>query len=49
MLFTANADHISLILSTLMMEAIHSSETPVLTTATLHHIAEDDIPHSYHR
>jgi hypothetical protein len=37
----------SLILSTLMMEAIHSSETSVLTRPTLYHIKEDGILHSY--
>jgi hypothetical protein len=35
----------SLILFTLMIEAIHSSETAVLTRATQHHISEDGIPH----
>jgi hypothetical protein len=32
-----------LILFTLMMEAIHSSEMSVLKKATLHHIPEDGI------
>jgi hypothetical protein len=49
MLFTANAVPTSLIISNLMMEAINSSENTVLATATLHHTAEDDIRHSYHR
>jgi hypothetical protein len=37
------------ILSTLMMGAIRSSETSVLTRATLLHIPEDGIPYSHHR
>jgi hypothetical protein len=36
----------SLILSTLMTEAIRSSETSVLTRATQRHIAEDGVLHS---
>jgi hypothetical protein len=36
------------ILVTLMMEAIRSSETSVLATATWHNISEDDILHRNH-
>jgi hypothetical protein len=32
-----------------MMEALSSSEMPVLTRATLRHIPEDDILHSHRR
>jgi phospholipid N-methyltransferase len=35
------------ILVTVMMEAIRSSETLVLTRATQHNITEDTIPHSH--
>jgi hypothetical protein len=46
---TTNVIPSSLILFTLIMEAIRSSETSVLTRATLHHISEDGILHSHHR
>jgi hypothetical protein len=42
-LVTANVVPSSLILVTLMMVAIRSSETPVLTGGTLRHIPEDGI------
>jgi hypothetical protein len=47
LLITANVSS-SLILSTVMMEAIHSYETSVLTKST-HHIPEDGILHSHCR
>jgi hypothetical protein len=43
LLVTVNVVPISLILVTLMMEAIRSSETSVLKRGTLHHIQEDSI------
>jgi hypothetical protein len=43
LLVTANVPS-SLILVTLMMEAIRSFEMSVLSTATRRHIPEDDIP-----
>jgi hypothetical protein len=43
LLVTSNVVPSSLILVILMMEAIHSSETTVLTRATRLNIAEDDI------
>jgi hypothetical protein len=45
---TVTADSVpsSLILVTLMMEAIHSSKMWVLTSATWHNIPEDGILHS---
>jgi hypothetical protein len=36
-------------ISVSLMEAIHSSETPVLTRATLRTISEDGILHSLYR
>jgi hypothetical protein len=47
LLVTANVP-VPLILSTLMMEVIHSSKVPVLTRATWHHILEDCILHRHH-
>jgi hypothetical protein len=47
LLVTADAVPSSPLLVTLMMEAIHSSETSVLTRATWRHIQEDGILHSH--
>jgi hypothetical protein len=47
LLVTADVVTMSLILSTLIMEAIRSSETSVLTRATQRHIPEDGILHSH--
>jgi hypothetical protein len=49
LLVTANVVPSSPILVTLMMEALHSSETSVLTTATWRYIAEDGVLHSNRR
>jgi hypothetical protein len=43
LLVTANIVPSSLILITVMMEALHSTETLVLTRATWHNIPEDGI------
>jgi hypothetical protein len=49
LLVTTNVNPSSLILVTLMMEAIRSSETLILTRAAGHHIPEDGILHSHCR
>jgi hypothetical protein len=49
LLFTANVAASTPIVFTLMMEAMSSSETSVLTTVTGHNIAEDGILHSDRR
>jgi hypothetical protein len=49
LLCTANIVPSSPILVTLMMEAIRSSETSVLTRATCRHMPEDGILHCHRR
>jgi hypothetical protein len=49
LLVTANFFPNALMVTSLMMEAIFSSETSVLTTATKPHIPEDGVLQSHHR
>jgi hypothetical protein len=46
LLDSANVGSSSPIPPTLMLEAMSSSETPVLKNPTWRHIPQDDIPHS---
>jgi hypothetical protein len=48
LLVTANVVPSSPILVTLMMEALRSSKTSILTRVTWHNIPEDNILHSHH-
>jgi hypothetical protein len=48
LLVTANVVPSSQIFAKLMMEALCSSETPVLTKATRHNIAENGILNTFH-
>jgi hypothetical protein len=48
LLLIANVAPGSLILLTLMMEALHTSKTSVPTRATQRHIPENDILHSHY-
>jgi hypothetical protein len=48
LLATANVVPSSLILVTLLMEALPSSETSILTRATWHNNPKDGILHSHH-
>jgi hypothetical protein len=47
LLLTANVVPVSPILVTLMMEAIRSTESSVLTRATRHHIPKNGFPHNH--
>jgi hypothetical protein len=49
LLLTANIVPSSLILYTLMMEAVRSSVTSILTRTIRHNVPEDDILHSHRR
>jgi hypothetical protein len=47
LLVTANVVPISPIRVSLMMEAVRSSETPVLTRVTRRNVPKDGIPHAF--